>query len=130
MNCVETGVGHLLHWNYIENRNIMGKGFIEPKEQIKIQFSFEVEVKKKLARMYMGISPATTYNGYWCFEDLAECHLHNLLNTNYPGQLLPPLVVIPVIGDMNKIAQWKNYLFANIVLWNHEGLKVTDSRYF
>jgi len=74
----------------------------------------------------MGISPATTDNGYWLFEDLTECHLRNLLNTNYPGQLLPPLVVIPVIGDMNKIAQWMNYLFANILLWNHEGLKVPD----
>ena len=55
--------------------------------------------------MHMGIRPATTNYCDRFFNDLAECRLHNLLNTNNPGKLLPPLVVIPVISDMNKIAQ-------------------------
>ena len=64
---IKPGVGQALHRDNIKNGNIIRQYFIQAEEEVKIPFLLNINMKKKLTRMYLRVSsPATgNVNGYF-----------------------------------------------------------------
>jgi hypothetical protein len=53
--------------------------------------------------MYAGIGTSTPKDGGGCFQHFQQSGLYDLLNGDQVGLPLPAMIVLPVIGDMEKV---------------------------
>ena len=69
--CVEACVLFVVDGDDVMYRNIVGKVFIQSKEEIVVPCFGYVGMKEKLCGMNLSVGAATAYDSNVCFENLA-----------------------------------------------------------
>jgi hypothetical protein len=108
---IEPGMWQSFHLDHIENNNVVRQILVQKEQQVRVHPTLRIEMEKELAGMYLCVSTSTTNYRNLRFQYPTKDGFDSLLYAHNSRKPLPTPVVVPVISDVDKIAQSEYYLY-------------------